>query len=38
MQWCVPVKEGAEFDDVEEDGHLSSCLILKVRQLWKYLQ
>ena len=33
LKSCVPVKQGAEFDNVEEDGHLSSGLIFKVGQL-----
>ena len=31
----LPVEQGAEFDNVEEDGHLGPCLILKVGQLEK---
>ena len=33
--WLVfaPVEQGAEFDNVEEDGHLRSRLIFKVGQL-----
>ena len=33
LRSCVPVKQGAEFDNVEEDGHLSSGLIFKVGKL-----
>ena len=33
LECCVPVKQGAEFDNIEEDGHLSSGLIFKVGQL-----
>ena len=29
----VPVEQGAELDNVEEDGHLRSRLIFKVGQL-----
>ena len=33
----LPVEQGAEFDNVEEDGHLRSRLVFEVGQLERFL-